>query len=77
MTDTRLLRQPVEAALLVSQEFVESGLNHNRGISITSKIYCRLDIYSVAGTYKALARLLLPLLTGMIAQVNPSLAHRR
>ena len=31
MTDTGLLRQPVEGALFLSQQFVEPGHNHNRG----------------------------------------------
>ena len=29
MTDTGLLRQPVEGALFLSQQFVEPGHNHN------------------------------------------------
>ena len=52
MTDTGLLRQPVEAALFLSQYFIEPGYNHNRGLILTtSKIYCRLELYSVVDIY--------------------------
>lgn len=30
MTDTRLLRQPIEGALFIGQQFVERGYNHDR-----------------------------------------------
>ena len=33
MTDTSLLRQPVEAALFLGQQFVEPGYNHDRARS--------------------------------------------
>ena len=54
MTDTGLLRQPVEAALFLSQYFIKPGYNHNGGLILTtSKIYCRLEIYSVVDIYSA------------------------
>ena len=51
MTDTGLLRQPVEGVLFLSQNFIEPGNNHIRFILTTSKICCRLEIYSAADTY--------------------------
>ena len=58
MTDTGLLRQPVEGALFLSQYFIEPGHNHNReGIFTTSKICCRLEIYPVLETYGSLCEL--------------------
>ena len=33
MTDTSLLRQPVEAALFLGQQFIEPGNNHDRARS--------------------------------------------
>ena len=39
MTDTSLLRQPVEAALFVSQQFVEPGHNHNREACLPHPTY--------------------------------------
>ena len=54
MTDTGLLRQPIEGALFLSQYFIEPGHNHNREVMFTiSKIYCRLEIYFVVETYNA------------------------
>jgi len=62
MTDTGLLRQPIEGALFLSQQFVEPGHNHKRDefMFTTSDIYCRCEIYFVAGTYKS-GRILLQL----------------
>ena len=58
MTDTGLLRQPIEGALFLSQYFIKSGHNHNREVMFTtSKIYCRLEIYSVVETYNAFCEL--------------------
>ena len=54
MTDTGLLRQPVEGALFLSQHFIKPGHNHNEEvISTTSKIYCRLEICSIVDIYSA------------------------
>ena len=54
MTDTGLLRQPVEGALFLSQYFIKPGHNHNREVMFTtSKIYCRLEIYSVDDIYSS------------------------
>jgi len=54
MTDTRLLRQPVEGALFLSQQFVEPDDNHNRGtVFTTPNIYCRSGMYSVVETHKS------------------------
>ena len=53
MTDTSFLRQPVEAALFLRQQFVEPGNNHDRALIFTiSEIYCRLEIHPILSTYK-------------------------
>jgi hypothetical protein len=58
MTDTGLLRQPIEGALFLSQYFIEPGYNHSREVMFTtSKIYCRLEVYSVVNIYSALFEL--------------------
>ena len=58
MTDTSLLRKPVEGALFLSQYFIKPGNNHNREVMFTiSKIYCRLEIYSVGDIYVTLVSL--------------------
>jgi hypothetical protein len=52
MTDTGLLREPVEGALFLSQYSIKPGYNHNREVIFTtSKIYCRLEIYPVVDIY--------------------------
>ncbi len=62
MTDTGLLREPVEGALFPCQYFIKPGYNQNREVMFTiSKIYCRLEIYSVVNIYSALVSLQLTL----------------
>jgi len=62
MTDTGLLRRPVKGALFLSQYFIEPGYNHRREVMFTtSKIYCRLEVYSVVNIYSALVSLQLTL----------------
>src|ERR1051326_7691373 len=62
MTDTGLLRQPVEGALFLCQYFIKPGHNHNREVIFTiSKLYCRLGIYSLLETYSSFVGLQLTL----------------
>jgi len=53
MTDARLLREPVEGALFLSQNYIESGNDHKERepIFITSGIYCRFELYTVVEIY--------------------------
>jgi hypothetical protein len=47
MADTGLLRQPVEGALFLGQYLIEPRHNHNSEVIFTtSKICCRLEVYS-------------------------------
>ena len=58
MTHASLLRQPVEAALFLGQQFVEPGDNHNRALILTtSEIYCRPEIHPILSTYPVLTNL--------------------
>jgi hypothetical protein len=54
MTDTRLLRQPIEGALFIGQQFVDRGYNHDWEVMFTTPtLYCRLEIYFTGGAYNA------------------------